>query len=568
MEMSMMCSMVQVASQNVVTTGSPAGVQVQDGAAVAGKTGNAPVFGELISRLLGTPHQEAGPEGVLPQVQGSNGVAADMTTSAPLLAEGQLLQEMATTEEKHADENDSTLPDPATLSGENAAALSVMHLLNALHNQLTEGRKVGSSESENADAQKVEQLLEEVRSLMTQDGSLTEAMQGELRGALNPATTAKEGTLAGLLMNESGGQPDQTSDAREALTQLVSALNSSLMQAQRGMSNSSVDQSALHASEAAPVSQIQAGPVEQRAADQTLQLKSTVNGAAGGLTGITSEVSAPDAQAITTQVASSSELHEVKSSRFAQEKAMFAAQATQATQKGTAGERTAGEEPLLSAAEQEGMDPGKIEILVVSEESSAQEQGTGLDQRNSQSSDVKKEGLQHGMHNLFAKEAASQQLAAGQATVPEGTAVPSREQIVNQVKEKLAEHRFVADSSQVTIRLHPDQLGELKINVRMDDQKVRVEIVAENQTVKDALLQGADSLKEALARQNVSMERFDVSTERRQFFNQGFREGRQQEQSQVAPRLASWLTGHAGEAEQAAVPSWKPQENALLDMIM
>lgn len=565
MEMSMMCSMVQVASQNV-TAGNPTGGQVQDGAATAGKTGNAPVFGELISRLLGAPHQEAGPEGVLPQVQGSNGNAAEMTTSAPLLAEGQLLQEMATTEEKPADENDSTQPDPAALSGENAAALSVMHLLNALHNQLTEGRKMGSSESENADAQKVEQLLEEVRSLMTQNGSLTEAMQRELRGALNPATTAKEGELAGLLMNEAGGQPGQTSDAQEVLTQLVAVLNSSLMQAQQGASNSSTDRSALHANETTPaLAPVQAGPVERRATEQPSPVKLVDIGTAESLTGTPSDVTPPVARDSSTQVAASADLHEVKSSRFLQEKAMFAAQATQ---KGTAGERTASEEPLRSAAEQEGIDPGKIEILVVSEESSAQEQGTGLDQRNSQPSDVKKEGLPHGTHNLFAKEAASQQLAAGQATVPEGTATPSREQIVNQVKEKLAEHRFIADSSQVTIRLHPEQLGELKINVRMDDQKVRVEIVAENQTVKDALLQGADSLKEALARQNVSMERFDVSTDSRQFFNQGFREGRQQEQPQVAPRLASWLTGHAGEAEQTAVPSWKPQENALLDMIM
>ncbi len=567
MEMSMMCSMVQVASQNVVTAGSPAGVQVQDGAATAGKAGNAPAFGELISRLLGTPHQEIGSEAVLPLVQGNNGNTPEMTTSAPLLAEGQLLQEMGTTAEKPADENDSTLPDPAVLSGENAAALSVIHLLNALHNQLTEGRKVGSSESESADAQKVEQLLEEVRSLMTQGGSLTEATQEELRGALNPATTIKEGELTGLLMNESGGQPDQTSEALETLTQLVSALNSSLMQAQQGTNNSSADQSVLHANGTAPaLAPVQAGPVERRATEQPSPMKLTDNNTVGSLTGAAPEVTPPVARDSSTQVAVSTDLHEVKAGRFLQEKAMFAAQATQ---KGTAGERMASEEPLQSAAEQEGMDPGKIEILVVSEESSAQEQGTGLDQRNSQPSDVKKEGLQHGMHNLFAKEAASQQLAAGQATAPEGTATPSREQIVNQVKEKLAEHRFVADSSQVTIRLHPEHLGELKINVRMDDQKVRVEIVAENQTVKDALLQGADSLKEALARQNVSMERFDVSTDSRQFFNQGFREGRQQEQPQVAPRLASWLTGHAaGEAEQAAVPSWKPQENALLDMIM
>lgn len=563
MEMSMMCSMVQVASQAGVSIGAPA-TGIQDGAANAGKTGNAPLFGELISRLLGTPRQGGDSEVVLPLVQGSNGETAEMASSAPLLAEGQLLQEMATTEEKPLAGDDSTVLDPTALTGENAAVLSVMHLLNALQTQLTEGRKVGGSE--NVDAQKVGQLLEEIRSLMTQDGSLTEAAQEALRGAINPAITSKEGELAGLLMNVTGEQPDQTSEVQEVLTQLVSALNSSLMQAQQETNNPTVDQSAMHANETASVlAPVQAGPAEQLTVDQSLRSKSTINVAAGGMTGITSDVSAPDVQGTTTQVVTSSELHEVKSSRFAQENAIFAAQANQ---KGTASEEIVSEEPLRSDAEQEGMDIGKIEIMVVSEESSAQEQGTGLGPRNSQSSDVMKEGLQHGLHNLFAKEAASQQLAAEQATMPEGTATLSREQIVNQVKEKLADHRFVADNSQVTIRLHPEQLGELKINVRMDDQKVRVEIVAENQTVKDALLQGADSLKEALARQNVSMERFDVSTQGRQFFNQGFREGRQQEQPQVAPRLASWLTGHAGEGEQAAAPSWQPRENALLDMIM
>jgi flagellar hook-length control protein FliK len=143
----------------------------------------------------------------------------------------------------------------------------------------------------------------------------------------------------------------------------------------------------------------------------------------------------------------------------------------------------------------------------------------------------------------------------------------SREQIVSQVREKLVEHRFTQDNGQITIRLNPAELGELKISVRMDDQRLRVEIVAENRTVKDALMENLGSLKEALAKQNLEMKQFDVSTGSKQFFNQGFREGRQQEQ-QVAPRQAGWLMGRMGEPVQSASVSWQPRDNALLDMMM
>jgi flagellar hook-length control protein FliK len=158
---------------------------------------------------------------------------------------------------------------------------------------------------------------------------------------------------------------------------------------------------------------------------------------------------------------------------------------------------------------------------------------------------------------------------AGERTVTEGSAAPvSREQITAQVREKLAEHRFTQDNGQVTIRLNPADLGELKISVRMDDQRLRVEIVAENRTVKDALMENLGSLKEALARQNMEMKQFDVSTGSRQFFNQGFREGRQQEQQLGTTRQTGWLTGRMAETAQAASAKWQPRDNALLDMMM
>jgi flagellar hook-length control protein FliK len=166
-------------------------------------------------------------------------------------------------------------------------------------------------------------------------------------------------------------------------------------------------------------------------------------------------------------------------------------------------------------------------------------------------------------------EGKSQQVSADRPVVEEAKSSISREQIMNQVREKLAEHRITQDNGQVTIRLNPAELGELKISVRMDDQRLRVEIVAENKNVKDALMENLGSLKETLARQNVEMKQFDVATGSRQFFNQGFREGMQQDQQQyVAPRQSGWMTGRSADAPQTEPVAWQPRDNALLDMMM
>jgi flagellar hook-length control protein FliK len=163
----------------------------------------------------------------------------------------------------------------------------------------------------------------------------------------------------------------------------------------------------------------------------------------------------------------------------------------------------------------------------------------------------------------------SQQVLPDRPVAEESRTPISREEIMAQVKEKLAEHRITQDNGRITIRLNPVELGELKISVRMDDQRLRVEIVAENKNVKDALLENLGSLKESLARQNVEMKQFDVVTGSRQFFNQGFREGRTQDQQQyLAPRQTGWMTGNAADTGQAETVAWQPRSNALLDMMM
>ncbi len=86
------------------------------------------------------------------------------------------------------------------------------------------------------------------------------------------------------------------------------------------------------------------------------------------------------------------------------------------------------------------------------------------------------------------------------------------EQIVQQVKERLVQHDVKPGNQQITLTLSPDSLGELKMNLNLQGQKLSVEIVTENRTVRDAIVQHTDALKESLARQNITMESFDVTT--------------------------------------------------------
>jgi flagellar hook-length control protein FliK len=106
--------------------------------------------------------------------------------------------------------------------------------------------------------------------------------------------------------------------------------------------------------------------------------------------------------------------------------------------------------------------------------------------------------------------------ALGSATpqpVQANTPAPvSHEQVASQVREQLVNHDLKPGSDQITFKLSPDHLGDIKVNLTLQNQRLSVEIVAENRAARDSLLQHVNSLKESLARQNITVEKFDVTT--------------------------------------------------------
>ena len=149
--------------------------------------------------------------------------------------------------------------------------------------------------------------------------------------------------------------------------------------------------------------------------------------------------------------------------------------------------------------------------------------------------------------NMSGHSMAGPHKVASAATTPASTE-PLRQdisdQVMPQIKERLDQHELKPGKQQITLTLSPDTLGELKMNLNLQGQKLSIEIVTENRSVREAIMQHVDALKETLARQNITMESFDVTTGGKGSGNQGqnhnaWRELMQQQQQQ---QQQSWTS--------------------------
>lgn len=172
-----------------------------------------------------------------------------------------------------------------------------------------------------------------------------------------------------------------------------------------------------------------------------------------------------------------------------------------------------------------------------------------------------------GTHQLFSVDAAS---AASLPTQQESARPGSAGNIAGQVRDQLGTHEIKAGSEQLSIRLSPEHLGEIKVNFRLEDQRLKVEIVTENRFAKESLLQHADMLKDSLARQNISMDKFEVTTGGGGG-NQGnnaqgeWRELARNRQSQQWLASGGYHTRTAGEIQKPPAYLARP-EHAVLDL--
>ncbi|OHB25267.1 MAG: hypothetical protein A2X79_00675 [Desulfuromonadaceae bacterium GWB2_53_15] len=143
-----------------------------------------------------------------------------------------------------------------------------------------------------------------------------------------------------------------------------------------------------------------------------------------------------------------------------------------------------------------------------------------------------------------------------------------KEHVVQQVKEHLAGHDYKPGTEQMCIRLTPENMGELKLNLKMENQQLKVEIVAENSLVRDALLKHSESLRETLAKQNITMESFNVVTSGGQRgFEQNDRGWKQLAQQQFMAGTSSGYRYKIPEVDLAVVPQYgTSKQYAMVDV--
>jgi len=128
-----------------------------------------------------------------------------------------------------------------------------------------------------------------------------------------------------------------------------------------------------------------------------------------------------------------------------------------------------------------------------------------------------------------------------------------QEQVMQQVKERLVQHDVKPGCQQITLTLSPDSLGELKMNLNLQGQKLSVEIVTENRAVRDAIVQHTDALKESLARQNITMQSFDVTTGGKGSGSQGQNQNAWSELAKQQQQF--WAPPRGYQLAQAGAPS-------------
>lgn len=84
--------------------------------------------------------------------------------------------------------------------------------------------------------------------------------------------------------------------------------------------------------------------------------------------------------------------------------------------------------------------------------------------------------------------------------------------IVNQTVEHLSIHAR-GESSSVTVRLHPEELGELQLRMVMEGDQLKVHLHAQSQQVQDVLERNFPRLRDALQDQGMTVEDFQVSVD-------------------------------------------------------
>ncbi len=107
-------------------------------------------------------------------------------------------------------------------------------------------------------------------------------------------------------------------------------------------------------------------------------------------------------------------------------------------------------------------------------------------------------------------------LKSDAVSVPQSAMKPStgftvsEDHLLQQVLDRFALNRQI-ESGSISLRLHPAELGELKLDVLVQRSTVQLQVTAQNPQVQEMLEQNMSRLREALAQHGFSLDRMEVT---------------------------------------------------------
>ena len=133
----------------------------------------------------------------------------------------------------------------------------------------------------------------------------------------------------------------------------------------------------------------------------------------------------------------------------------------------------------------------------------------------------------HPQHNQLHSQQAPVAAAAQGIIAPAAAAAPfaaSQQVVDSQIFDQVVTHLSGSDKGdmgRMVLRLHPAELGSLRIELMVEGDKVRANLHAQSQQVQEVLERNLGQLRNALAEQGLKIDHFQVSSDARQHQQQG-----------------------------------------------
>jgi len=108
---------------------------------------------------------------------------------------------------------------------------------------------------------------------------------------------------------------------------------------------------------------------------------------------------------------------------------------------------------------------------------------------------------------------------------------------VNQAKE----------TGSVTLRLHPEELGQVKVELVMDKDSVRAHLHAQSQQVQEVLERHLPRLRDALEQQGLKIDQLQVSVDSQHHGNRETFQQHEQQRFAGFQKMPASLAGYKGE---------------------